>query len=43
MDNGMKQGALIGVVLKKIEQEWIKNNFKISKDQIKNIIKLNSN
>ena len=43
MDNGMKQGSQIGRVLKKIEEEWIKNNFKISEDQMKEIIRLNSN
>ena len=43
MDNGMKQGALIGKVLEKIEEEWIRNNFKITKDQILQIIKLHSN
>ena len=42
MDIGMEQGALMGKVLKKIEEEWIKNNFKISKDQIKEIVKSNS-
>ena len=34
MDNGMQQGSLIGKVLKVIEQEWIKNNFKISKKRV---------
>ena len=43
IDNGMKQGSQIGRVLKKIEEEWIKNNFKISEDQMKEIIRLNSN
>ena len=43
MDNGMKQGSQIGKVLKKIEEEWIKNNFKISEDQMKEIIRLHSN
>ena len=43
MDNGMKQGALIGKVLEKIEEEWIRNNFKITKDQILQAIKLHSN
>ena len=43
MDNGMKQGSQIGRVLKKIEEEWIKNNFKISDDQMKEIIRLHSN
>ena len=43
IDNGMKQGSQIGRVLKKIEEEWIKNNFKISEDRMKEIIRLNSN
>ena len=41
--NGMQQGAQIGKVLKKVEQEWIKNDFKISKDQIKDIIRSDLN
>ena len=43
IDNGMKQGSQIGRVLKKIEEEWIKNNFRISEDQMKEIIRLHSN
>ena len=43
MDNGMKQGTLIGKVLKEIEEEWVKNNFKISKNQIQRIIQFHSN
>ncbi len=42
MKNGMKQGSLIGKVLKEIEKEWINNNFKISKDRVQEIIKLHS-
>jgi tRNA nucleotidyltransferase/poly(A) polymerase len=38
-DNGMRQGAIIGKVLKKLEEEWIRNNFKITKNQIQEIIK----
>ena len=30
-------------VLKKIEEEWIENNFKISNGRIKEIIRSNSN
>ena len=41
-ENGMKEGKLIGKVLKKIESEWIANNFKISDSRVKEIIKLNS-
>ena len=43
MDNGMKQGSQMGKVLKKIEEEWLKNNFQISEDQMKEIIRLHSN
>ena len=43
LENGMKQGSLIGKVLKEIEIEWINNDFKISKDRIKEIIQLHSN
>ena len=43
MENGMQQGSLIGKVLKEIEEEWIKNNFKISKERVKEIIRLHSN
>ena len=41
--NGMKEGQSIGRVLKTIENEWIKNSFKISDDRIKELIKANSN
>ena len=41
--NGMQQGSLIGKVLREIEEEWIKNNFKISKERVQEIIRLNSN
>ena len=40
---GMQEGLLLGRVLKIIEEEWIINNFKISKDRIKEIVRLNSN
>mgnify|MGYP001499809533 CR=1 FL=1 len=43
MDNGMKQGSQMGKVLKKIEKEWINNNFKISDEKMKEIIRLHSN
>ena len=43
MKNGMQQGSLIGKVLKEIETEWINNNFQISKERVKEIIKLHAN
>jgi len=41
IQNGMKEGSALGRVLKIIEDEWIINGFKISKDRVKEIIKLN--
>ena len=43
ISNGMQQGTQIGKVLKKIEDDWFNNNFKISKNQVKEIIRLHSN
>ena len=42
MERGMKEGKLLGRVLKEIEEEWVDNNFNISDDRVKKIIKLNS-
>ena len=43
IENGMQQGELVGKTLKKIEEEWINNNFEISKDRVQEIISLYSN
>ncbi len=43
MENGMNQGLSMGKVLKEIEEEWIKNNFKISKERVREIIRLHLN
>jgi tRNA nucleotidyltransferase/poly(A) polymerase len=43
IENGMQQGELVGKALKKIEKEWIINNFKISKDRVQEIITSYSN
>ena len=43
MDNGMQEGASLGKVLEKVEEEWIINDFKITKDRIKEIIQQYSN
>jgi poly(A) polymerase len=43
MQNGMKEGSLLGKVLKIIEDEWVNNDFKISKNRIKEIINSNLN
>jgi len=42
IDKGMSEGVLLGKVLRKIEEEWIENNFKISDNRINEIIKQNS-
>ena len=43
IQNGMQEGAKIGRVLKTIEKEWMNNNFQISKDRVREIIKYNTN
>ena len=43
MQMGMKEGHTLGRVLKIIEDEWINNGFKISKERVKEIIKFNLN
>ncbi len=42
-ENGMEQGSLIGQALNEIEEEWILNNFKISNERVKEIIRSYSN
>ena len=37
------EGKLLGEKLKKIEEEWIKNNFKITSERIKEIIQFHTN
>ncbi len=41
-EKGMKEGQSLGNVLKELEKEWVKNNFKISNNRIDEIIKINS-
>ena len=43
IQNGMQEGGKIGRVLKTIEKEWMNNNFQISKDRVREIIKYNTN
>ena len=43
IENGMQQGSLVGKALKEIEEEWIKNNFQITKERVKEIIHKYSN
>ena len=39
LENGMQQGSQMGRALKEIEEEWIKNNFKINEERVKEIIR----
>ncbi len=43
IENGMQQGTLMGKALKEIEEEWMKNNFQITKERVKEIIRSYSN
>ena len=36
----LKEGKELGIKLKEIENTWLNNNFKISDDEIKNIVKI---
>ena len=42
INKGMREGVLMGKALKKIEEEWMENNFKISDVRVQEIIKKNS-
>ena len=35
----LKEGKLLGSILKEIKEHWLNNNFKISNDQIEDIVK----
>ena len=39
----MQEGMLIGKTLKMIENEWLNNNFEISKERVREIIKVQNN
>ena len=41
--NGMEEGEKLGKVLNILEEEWISNDFKISKEKVKDLIKSYSN
>ena len=41
LKEGVKSGRKVGFILKKIEEKWIENNFKINDDEIKDLIKRN--
>ena len=34
----LKEGKLLGLILREIEEKWLENNFKISNNQIENIV-----
>ncbi len=38
LERGMKSGRKIGEVLKKIEKDWIDNNFHLNDDELRNLI-----
>ncbi len=38
IENGMQEGPLMGKALREIEEEWIQNNFHITKERVKEII-----
>ena len=35
----LKEGKLLGLILREIEDKWLNNNFKISSNQIEDIVK----
>ena len=35
----LEEGKLLGSILKEIEDQWLNNNFKISNNQIEDIVK----
>ena len=35
----LKEGRLLGSILKEIEEKWLNNNFKISSNQIEDIVR----
>ena len=39
LEKGFKSGRKIGEVLKKIEQQWIENDFDLKDEELKNLIK----
>ena len=41
--NGMEEGEKLGKVLNILEEEWLSNDFKISKEKVKDLIKSYSN
>jgi len=43
IENGIQQGSLIGRALKEIEEEWMSNNFQITDERVKEIIRSYSN
>ena len=39
LEQGFKSGRKIGEILKRIEKEWVKNDFNLEDEQLKNLIK----
>ena len=38
MSLGMKEGKSLGKVLKLVEEEWLENSFKISRERVKKLV-----
>ena len=38
---GIKEGPVLGKVIKMLENEWVENNFKISEKRVQDVIKQN--
>ena len=38
LDRGIKSGRKVGEVLKKIEKDWIDNDFQLNDDELRNLI-----
>ena len=39
----MKEGLVLGKVIKILEKEWVENNFRISSERVLEVIKQNLN
>mgnify|MGYP001189446742 FL=1 len=43
IDKGIKKGKNVGKIIKKIEKQWIENDFNLNSEKIDNLLKKNSN
>ena len=42
LEKGLKSGRMIGEILKKVEKEWIENDFNLKEEELKNLINKNT-